>query len=139
MSFGPHRSWMLALALCLGCPTPGGHADVEPAAPNEHTTQPPATIAPLSTGEASPRTDLLEAIQAHAAAAGHPICYDPLRYPHWLNDLNGDGRCDQREARQDNAYDTWTPALLQASSVYQRDESADAAIAEALATLARRP
>ena len=57
---------------------------------------------------------LFEAITAYAAKAGTPIAFDPVPYPYWFLDTNGDGVADQDEANFGNRYNSWTPRLLRA-------------------------
>lgn len=63
--------------------------------------------------------DLLTTIQASALTTGAPICYHRSRYPHWMNDTDGDGTCSAEEARASNAYEIWTEPMLRASCNFQ--------------------
>ena len=63
--------------------------------------------------------DLMVSIQASARSTGSPLCYHPQRYPHWMNDTDGDGHCSEDEARASNAYEIWTEPMLRASCNYQ--------------------
>ncbi len=51
--------------------------------------------------------------------AGKPIVYVPTGYPYFFIDLNRNGAPDREEISADNAYDGWTPRLLQAAYNYQ--------------------
>jgi hypothetical protein len=63
---------------------------------------------------------LLLAMQAYATqTAGVGIIYDPLSYPYYFNDTNGDGVADPDEVNGDNSFATWTPRLLRAAYNYQ--------------------
>lgn len=60
------------------------------------------------------------AIMAYAAqVVGKPIAYSVDAYPYFFNDLNADGVADAAEAVFPNAYQSWTPRLLQAAYNYQ--------------------
>jgi hypothetical protein len=74
---------------------------------------------PLSAELESLLADLLAAIRDNAEAASQPICYHPQRYPHWMQDPDNDGLCDDTEARASNAYQVWSAPLLRASCNYQ--------------------
>jgi hypothetical protein len=66
------------------------------------------------------RDELYVAMQAYAAnTAGTGIVYDPLAYPYFFNDLNGDGVTDPDEVNGENQFNTWTPRLLRAAYNYQ--------------------
>jgi ferredoxin len=66
------------------------------------------------------REALYAALQAYSAdVAGTPIIYNPASYPYYFTDANGNGELDEDEANADNAYNTWTPRLLQAAYNYQ--------------------
>jgi hypothetical protein len=58
------------------------------------------------------RAAALAAVQAYAAEAGAPICYDGASYPYYFADTDGDGACDADEATFGNAYAAWTARLL---------------------------
>ena len=59
---------------------------------------------------------LYAAIQDYAKnVAGTPILYSPAAYPYFFADTNGNGQADKDE----KAYSTWTPRLLQAAYNYQ--------------------
>jgi hypothetical protein len=59
---------------------------------------------------------LYEAIQAYAAdVVGTAIVYDPVAYPYFFEDANGNGVRDEGEG----GYSTWTPRLLKAAYNYQ--------------------
>jgi hypothetical protein len=63
---------------------------------------------------------LLVAIQTYAAeVAGTPIAYDPLSYPYFFSDTDGDGAAGADEAAYPNRYQSWTPRLLRAAYNYQ--------------------
>lgn len=63
---------------------------------------------------------LLVAIQKYATdVIGTSIAYNPQAYPYWFIDANGNGTVDAEERNADNAYATWTPALLRAAYNYQ--------------------
>jgi hypothetical protein len=68
----------------------------------------------LSEEIATMQETLFEAITAYAAEAGTPIAFDPVPYPYWFLDTNGDGVADQDEANFGNRYNAWTPRLLRA-------------------------
>jgi hypothetical protein len=66
------------------------------------------------------REALYAALQAYAAdVAGTPIIYNSASYPYYFADGNGNGELDEDEANAGNAYNTWTPRLLQAAYNYQ--------------------
>ena len=66
------------------------------------------------------RDILLNAIYAYAMnVTKKPIVYDPLNYPYYFNDLNENGKLDPEEAKSENAYNSWTPRLLEAGYNYQ--------------------
>ncbi len=61
-----------------------------------------------------------EAITAYAnQVAAAPIVYDDQKYPHFFNDINGNGAPDADEIRYPNKYASWTPRLLKAAYNYQ--------------------
>lgn len=63
---------------------------------------------------------LYAAMQDYAAdVLGAPIAYDAGTYPHFLNDLNGNGTVDDDEGDRSNGYTSWTPRLLGAAYNYQ--------------------
>ncbi len=60
------------------------------------------------------------AIQMYAnEVTGTPIVYEPHSYPYFFIDTNGDGEAGEDEAIFPNAYNSFTPALLQAVYNYQ--------------------
>ncbi len=61
---------------------------------------------------------LYAAIQAYATAQGTPIVYDPLNYPYFLLDADGDGVGDTGE-NGPVGYNAFTPTLLKAAYNYQ--------------------
>jgi len=62
---------------------------------------------------------LLAAIQAYTAANGLPgIVYDPLGYPYFFEDADGDGAADVKDDATVR-YSQWTPTLLKAAYNYQ--------------------
>jgi hypothetical protein len=61
---------------------------------------------------------LFAALQAYATDAGTPIGYDPLAYPYWFNDTNGNGEVDEDEGVNDNRFVSWTPNMLRAAYNY---------------------
>lgn len=62
----------------------------------------------------------LEAIQTYASeVAGASIAYNEAAYPYFFGDLNDNGEVDDDEANSDNAYHSFTPALLTAAYNYQ--------------------
>jgi hypothetical protein len=63
---------------------------------------------------------LLAALQSYAAeVAGTAIAYDPAAYPYFFIDTNANGTADEDEAAYPNAFNAWTPRLLQAAYNYQ--------------------
>lgn len=69
---------------------------------------------------ASMEATLYAAMQAYASGvAGTPIAYDPVAYPYFFKDTNGNGTVDPDEVTSDNGYASWTPRLLQAAYNYQ--------------------
>ena len=50
---------------------------------------------------------------------GTAIVYSPVAYPYWFTDTNGNGQADPEEIKRENAYNQWTPRLLQAAYNYQ--------------------
>jgi hypothetical protein len=64
---------------------------------------------------------LYAAMQAYAAgnADAAAIIYDSHAYPYFFIDTNENGVPDPGEGIYPNAYNTWTPRLLQAAYVYQ--------------------
>jgi osmotically-inducible protein OsmY len=71
---------------------------------------------------------LYEAIQAYASdVAGSPIVYDPVAYPYFFIDTDGNGEVSEGEAAFPNAYASWTPRLLTAAynfQAYEKDPGA---------------
>jgi hypothetical protein len=66
------------------------------------------------------RTRLYAAMQAYATAkAGAAIAYDPISYPYFFVDTNGNKAVDPEEAKSDNGFNSWTPRLLRAAYNYQ--------------------
>lgn len=66
------------------------------------------------------RAQLYAEIQRYAAEQlDRPIVYVPTGYPYFFNDLDRNGAPDRQEIKADNAYNTWTPRLLQAAFNYQ--------------------
>lgn len=66
------------------------------------------------------REMLYRAIQAYAVQVPQSaIAYDPVVYPYFFTDTNGNGTVDADEARYDNAFKRWTPRLLRAAYNYQ--------------------
>lgn len=66
------------------------------------------------------RATLFKAIKAYAAdKTGSTIAYDPLVYPYFFIDTNGDGLAGEDEANFGNQYKNWTPRLLKAAYNYQ--------------------
>ena len=61
---------------------------------------------------------LYAGIQAYATDAGTPIVYDPLAYPYFFVDADGDGAPDTGEQGA-IGYNAWTPTLLRAAYNYQ--------------------
>jgi hypothetical protein len=61
--------------------------------------------------------NLYAAIQAYASSTTgtSPTAYNGNAYPYWFNDANDNGQVDEGE----EAYATWTPALLRAAYNYQ--------------------
>ncbi len=63
---------------------------------------------------------LYQGIQSYAAeVAGTPIVYDSHSYPYFFIDTDGNGEVDEGEAAFPNAYNAFTPLLLQATYNYQ--------------------
>ena len=63
---------------------------------------------------------LYAALQQYAAAkVGVAIAYSPSAYPYFFVDTNTNGVADPDEASFPNAYQAWTPRLLQAAYNYQ--------------------
>jgi hypothetical protein len=63
---------------------------------------------------------LFAAIQKYAAeTVGTGIAYNPVAYPYFFNDTNGNGTADPDETNFNNRYVTWTPTLLRAAYNYQ--------------------
>jgi len=77
------------------------------------------TTEPLSDELDDMLADLMASIRAASMATGTSICFHPRRYPHWMNDSDGDGVCGPEEAHASNAYEIWTEPLLHASYNYQ--------------------
>ena len=64
-------------------------------------------------------TALLDAIQTYAQdEVGVMIAYDPLTYPYFFVDTNGNGEVEAEEAAFENSYPLWTPRLLRAAYNY---------------------
>jgi predicted CXXCH cytochrome family protein len=57
---------------------------------------------------------LLAAMQAVAA-----LCYDPVTYPYFFKDLDGNKQCSAAEKVATNGFSAFTPALMKASFNYQ--------------------
>jgi hypothetical protein len=63
---------------------------------------------------------LYAAMQDYAAnVVGTPLVYESHSYPYFFIDTNGNGVADPDEAQRANAYNAWTPRLLQAAYNYQ--------------------
>ena len=61
------------------------------------------------------QAQLYAAIQTYAKnVGGAGIGFTEAAYPHWFTDKNGNGRIDPEEVSPDNAYQAYTPRLLQA-------------------------
>ncbi len=75
--------------------------------------------ADVTEGLAGEEATLLEALYAaivkYAADQGTPITYDPLAYPYFFADANGNAAVDEGE----EAFLSWTPRLLRAAYNYQ--------------------
>ncbi|MFZ2053131.1 MAG: hypothetical protein WAU81_02930 [Candidatus Aminicenantales bacterium] len=54
---------------------------------------------------------LLAQIQVYGNSLGAPIAYDPVNYPYFFNDLNGNGVVDPDEADRSNGYAFNAPML----------------------------
>lgn len=71
---------------------------------------------------------LYDAIRDYAAEVMRaPIVYSPERFPHFFNDLRGDGEVDSDDLSFGNRYTTWTPRLVRVAYNYhfvQRDPGA---------------
>jgi hypothetical protein len=66
------------------------------------------------------REMLMTAMQAYAAdVAGTPIAYNAAAYPYFFIDGNGNGTADDDESVRDNAFNAWTPRLLEAAYNFQ--------------------
>lgn len=66
------------------------------------------------------RENLYAAMQSYATTvAGKGIVYDPLTYPYFFVDTNGNGAVDTDEAVFANQFKAWTPRLLKAAYNYQ--------------------
>jgi hypothetical protein len=66
------------------------------------------------------RTALYAALQDYAAnTAGTPIIYDPITYPYFFADTDGNGEVDEGEATSANQYAAWTPRMLRAAYNFQ--------------------
>jgi hypothetical protein len=63
---------------------------------------------------------LYQALQSYAKnVVGKPIAYDPLAYPYFFNDTNGNGLADASEAVSTNSYSNFTTRSLKAAYNYQ--------------------
>lgn len=63
---------------------------------------------------------LYQAMQSYASeVAGTAIVYDEQTHPYFFIDGNGNGEVDEGEATRDNAYNAFTPRLLEAAYNYQ--------------------
>jgi hypothetical protein len=63
---------------------------------------------------------LYAAIQAYASeVAGAAIVYVEQSHPYFFIDTNGNGEADEDEVNRENAYNAFTPLLLQATYNYQ--------------------
>ena len=73
----------------------------------------------VTEGMAGEEATMLEALYAaivkYAADAGTPITYDPLAYPYFFADANGNGAVDEGE----EAFASWTPRLLRSAYNFQ--------------------
>lgn len=71
---------------------------------------------------------LYQAIQAYASeVVGTPIVYDPVAYPYFFVDTDGNGEASADEANYGNRYTAFTPRLLQATynfQAYEKDPGA---------------
>ena len=66
------------------------------------------------------RGKLYAAITAYAKTVGKKdIVYDPVEFPYFFNDTNGNGKADKDELKVPNKYNAWTPRLLKAAYNYQ--------------------
>ncbi len=64
--------------------------------------------------------DLYAAMQEYTASElDSPIIYEGSTYPYFFVDTNGNGEVDEGEAVNSNAFNTWTPRLLQSAYNYQ--------------------
>ncbi len=61
-------------------------------------------------------------IQAAAATDGNPIVFDPVTYPYFFHDTNGNGVAEPSEVSFGNRYTAWTPKLLKAAHNYQMSQ-----------------
>jgi len=61
---------------------------------------------------------LLAQIQVYGNSLGTPIAYDPVNYPYFFNDLNGNGVVDPDEADRSNGY-AFNAPMLRAGYNYQ--------------------
>jgi hypothetical protein len=79
---------------------------------------------------ATMRDALLVAMNGYTAGVGaNGIVYDPLAYPYFFNDTNGNGVADPDEANGENGYNTWTPRLLRAAYNFQYSQKDPGAFA----------
>ncbi|MEP7356107.1 MAG: cytochrome c3 family protein [Anaerolineales bacterium] len=63
---------------------------------------------------------LITGMQAYATQiSGKGIVYDPLTYPYFFVDANGNGSFDKDEGTAENAFKSWTPRLVKAAYNYQ--------------------
>jgi hypothetical protein len=63
---------------------------------------------------------LYQAIQSYASqVAGTAIVYDEHSHPYFFIDSNGNGEADEDEINRENAFNAFTPLLLQATYNYQ--------------------
>ena len=63
---------------------------------------------------------LYEALRSYAkTVVGKPIAYDPITYPYFFNDVNGNGKVDTDEAISANGYTSFTVRSLKAAYNYQ--------------------
>jgi hypothetical protein len=66
------------------------------------------------------REMLMTAMQAYATdVAGTSIAYSETSYPYFFIDGNSNGTVDDDEAVSDNAFNAWTPRLLEAAYNFQ--------------------
>jgi hypothetical protein len=66
------------------------------------------------------REMLLTAMQDYAnEVIGTPIAYNEQTYPYFFIDTNGDGQASDDESVSDNAYNAFSPRLLEAAYNYQ--------------------